>query len=63
MKFSRLEYWSGYSLLQGIFPTRGLNPGLPHCRWTLPEEGNKECKRTKYVREYDRELETGEPGP
>ena len=21
------------SLLQGIFPTQGLNPGLPHCRW------------------------------
>ena len=19
--------------LQGIFPTQGLNPGLPHCRW------------------------------
>ena len=23
----------GLSLLQGIFPTQGLNPGLPHCRW------------------------------
>ena len=22
-------------LLQGIFPTQGLNPGLPHCRQTL----------------------------
>ena len=22
-------------LLQGIFPTQGLNPGLPHCRWVL----------------------------
>ena len=21
------------SLLQGIFPTQGMNPGLPHCRW------------------------------
>ena len=21
------------SLLQGISPTQGLNPGLPHCRW------------------------------
>ena len=21
------------SLLQGIFPTQGQNPGLPHCRW------------------------------
>ena len=24
-----------HSLRQGIFPTQGLNPGLPHCRWTL----------------------------
>ena len=23
------------SLLQGIFPTQGLNLGLPHCRWIL----------------------------
>ena len=22
-------------LLQGIFPTQGSNPGLPHCRWVL----------------------------
>ena len=22
----------GLSLLQGIFPTQGSNPGLPHCR-------------------------------
>ena len=24
-----------HALLQGTFPTRGLNPGLPHCRWIL----------------------------
>ena len=24
-----------HSLLQGIFPTQGLNPGLPCCRWIL----------------------------
>ena len=23
------------SHLQGIFPTQGSNPGLPHCRWIL----------------------------
>ena len=23
------------SLLQGIFPSQGLNPGLPNCRWVL----------------------------
>ena len=24
-----------HALLQGIFPTQGSNPGLPHCRWIL----------------------------
>ena len=24
-----------FSLLQGIFPTQGSNPSLPHCRWIL----------------------------
>ena len=24
-----------HSLLQGIFPTQGSNPGLPHCSWIL----------------------------
>ena len=24
-----------HALLQGIFPTQGLDPGLPHCRWIL----------------------------
>ena len=28
---------SSLSLLQGIFPTQGLNTGLPHCRWILYE--------------------------
>ena len=24
-----------HTLLQGIFPTQGSNPGFPHCRWIL----------------------------
>ena len=35
------------SLLQGIFPTQGSNPGLPHCRWIpLPAEpqGKPSCQ-------------------
>ena len=32
MGFSRQEYWSGYSLLQGIFPVQGSNSGFQHCR-------------------------------
>ena len=36
IEFSRQEYWSGLPfLLQGIFPTQGLNPGLPHCSQIL----------------------------
>ena len=30
-----------FSLLQGIFPTQGSNPGLPHCRWTLYQLSHK----------------------
>ena len=36
LEFSRKECWSGsLSLLQGIFPTQGSNPGLPRCRLML----------------------------
>ena len=36
MEFSRPESRVGScSLLQGIFPTQGSNPDLPHCRWIL----------------------------
>ena len=32
--FSRQDTGVGcHALLQGIFSTQGLNPGLPHCRW------------------------------
>ena len=36
-EFSRSEYWSwvARSLIQGIFPTQGLNTGLWHRRWIL----------------------------
>ena len=29
------------SLIQGIFPTQRLNPGLPHCRWILYQLSHK----------------------
>ena len=31
----------GLSLLQEIFPTQGLNPGLLHCRWILYQLSHK----------------------
>ena len=33
------------SLLQGIFPAQGLNPGLPHCRQILYELSHKGSPR------------------
>ena len=33
------------SLLQGIFPTQGSSPGLPHCRWILYQLSHKESPR------------------
>ena len=36
MEFSRKNIGVGcHFLLQGIFPTQGVNPGLPHCRRIL----------------------------
>ena len=46
VEFSRPEYWSGsLSPLQGIFPTQGSSPGLPHCRRTLHQLSHKKSPR------------------
>ena len=55
MEFSRPEYWStgvlqntgvgSLSLLQGIFPTQGSNPGFPHCRRILHQLSHKGSQR------------------
>ena len=38
--------WMGsLSLLQGIFPTQGSNPGLPHYRWVLYQLSHKGSPR------------------
>ena len=34
-----------FSLLQGIFPTQGLNPGLLYCRWILYQLSYRESPR------------------
>ena len=39
------------SLLQGIFPTQGSNPGLPHRRWMLSQLSPKgRCRFNPWVR-------------
>ena len=35
-----------FSLLQGIFPTQGSNPGLPHCRQVLGAEPQGKPRNT-----------------
>ena len=32
-------------LCQGIFPTQGLNSGLPHCRWILYQLSHQACPK------------------
>ena len=34
-------------LLQGIFPTQGTNPGLPHCRWIFTSWATRD--NTRYI--------------
>ena len=46
---SRQESWSGLPfLLQGIFPTQGLNPGLLHCRQILYHMNHQGSPSTNY---------------
>ena len=50
-EFSRQEYWSRLPFPSpGIFPTQGMNPGLPHCRQMLyilsHQESPPLCKGT-----------------
>ena len=43
------------AFLQGIFPTQGSNPGLPHCRRILYQLSHKRCEMltTIKVTPYD----------
>ena len=36
-------------LLQGIFPTQGLNPGLPHCRQTSRKNPGQLQQSSEYI--------------
>ena len=40
-----------FSLLQGIFPTQGLNPGLPHCRRILYQLSYQESLYSLHIEE------------
>ena len=45
MEFSRPEHWGSLSLLQGILPTQGSNPGLLHCGRILHQLSHKGSPR------------------
>ena len=50
MGFSRQRYWNGLPFPSpGIFPTQGLNPGLPHCRQTLYHLSHQGSPNTIYI--------------
>ena len=49
MGFSRQEYGSGLPFpSQEIFPTQGLNVGLPYCRQTLYHLSHQERRKVVY---------------
>ena len=76
MEFSRPEYWGGQpfpspgdlpfsrgsSLLQGIFPTQGSNPGLPHCRQIFYQLNHKGSPRTLEWVGYPFSVDLPHPG-
>ena len=49
------------SLLQGIFPTQGSDPGLPHCRWILYQLSHKGSPRILEWDLPDPGIELGSP--
>ena len=50
------------SLLQGIFPTQGLNPGLPHYKWILYQLSHKGSLRTREWVAYPFSVDLPDPG-
>ena len=54
MGFSRQGYWSGLPFpFPGIFPTQGLNSGLPHCRQILYPLSHQGSPILLYLSSYD----------
>ena len=45
---ARILGWVSLSLLQGIFPIQGSNPGLQHCRWILYQLSHKKLWTTRH---------------
>ena len=58
-----------HALLQGIFPTQGLNPGLPHCRqilYCLSHQGRifrRPCNGKDHIAMSQAQVCSPTPGP
>ena len=53
-------------LLQGIFPTQGSNPGLPHCRcilYQLSHQGSLKIMETSFKRSHAHTATPSVPNP
>ena len=50
-----------HALLQGIFPTQGLNPVLPHCRWILYRLNHQGSPRILELVDYPFSRGTSQP--
>ena len=44
-------------LLQGIFPTQGLNPSLPHYRWILYQLSRQRSHETRQIQHTKSKLQ------
>ena len=58
---ARILEWVSLSLLQGIFPTQGLKPGLPRCRQILYQLSDKGSPRILEWVDYP--FSSGSSGP
>jgi len=50
-----------HALLEGIFPTQGSNPSLPHCRWILYHLSHQGSPRILEWVAYPSLRETSQP--
>ena len=46
---ARILEWVAFPFSRGIFPTQGLNPGLPHCRRILYQLSHKGSQHSTQI--------------
>ena len=61
MGFSRQE-WVAIPFSRGIFPTRGSNPGLLHCRWILYRLSHQGSPEISLLKNKGKDIERSQKG-